>query len=80
MYHWAHGALVHTCNFLNYWFGGNSCLIQTGQNRGMFHTPEQVSLTFDPRLSDEDAICSCDNVDRCVVMAKYGHPYDFHSS
>ena len=71
MYHWAHGALIRTCNFLNEWFGGTSCQLKTGRSRGMFHTPEEVSILFDPRLGGDDAKCSCEGVDRWVLAAGY---------
>ena len=64
MYHWAHGALIRTCNFLNKWFGDTSCHLTTGRYRGLFHTPEEVSMSFDPRRGGDDAKCSCDGVDR----------------
>ena len=74
MYHWAHGALIRTCNFLNEWFGGTSCQLKTGTSRGMFHTPPKVSIIFDARLSGDDAKCSCDGVDRCEFAARSPTP------
>lgn len=71
MYHWAHGALIRTCNFLNEWFGAASCQIETGKSRGLFHTPEEVSILFDPKLGGDDAKCSCEGVDRWGVAAIY---------
>lgn len=70
MYHWTHGALVHTCNFLNHWFGSDSCHAEAGRLRGMFHTPTEIRLTFDPRRGGEDAKCSCPDVDRCELAAR----------
>lgn len=67
MYHWAHGALLHSCNYLKFWFGEGSCLVKTGRLRGLFHTPEKLSLIFDPRLGGDDAKCSCNGVDRWEV-------------
>ena len=37
----------------------------------MFHTPEEVSILFDPRLGGDDAKCSCEGVDRWVLAAGY---------
>ena len=74
MYHWAHGALVRSCSFLNTWFGIDSCILKTGRYRGMFHTPEEVSITFDPRLKAADARCPCTGVDRWEFSSRCGHP------
>ena len=36
----------------------------------MFHTPEKVSLTFDPRTGGDDAKCVCDGVEQVGVVRK----------
>lgn len=69
MYNWAHGALAHTCGFLNHWFGSGSCHAEAGHLHGMFQTPDEIHLTFDPRLGEKDAKCACADVDRCELAA-----------
>lgn len=80
MYDWAHGALIRTCNFLNEWFGGTSCQLTTGKYRGMFHTPEEVSIIFDPSLGGDDAKCPCEGVDRWGLTARHTSLLDILTS
>lgn len=64
MYHGSQGALMHTCNFLKRWFGSGSCHLEGEDYQGQHHTPPNIGLTFDPRLSESDAKCPCHGVDR----------------
>lgn len=68
MYQWAHGALVHTCEYLRQWYGQDTCHLERstpiGRQKG-FH--EGIVLKFTPRRrSVLRSRCPCDEVDRCV--------------
>ena len=63
MYHWAHGALLHTCNSLNDWFGSGSCRVNVGRTQPLFKIQASVEIIFEPRLAGADARCSCPLVD-----------------
>lgn len=43
-------------------FSSDSCHVETGNRRGVFRTPEEVSLVFDQPFEGDDKKCSCDSV------------------
>lgn len=64
MYVWAHGALVKTCDFLNEWFGSESCSVQKAYDDEGVAVEKANRLSFVPRLGATDAKCPCPEVDR----------------
>lgn len=66
MYAWAHGALVITCDFLNEWFGSESCSVHDSRDEGV-SLKEAHRLSFNPRLGVADAKCPCPEVHRRAV-------------
>ena len=68
MYHWVHGALMHTCNFLNRIFGGDACAVEE-KDLERNGRPQKIVMTFDPHTGGRNAKCSCQGVDRWDSVA-----------
>lgn len=64
MFHWALGALLHTCNFLNDWFGIGTCRVETEVGPRIDFFRGSAEIIFDPRLAGADAKCPCPELDR----------------
>lgn len=63
MFQWARGALDRTCELLKSLYGEKTCRLEHEGPLGFYLDPRELTFTFEPGLGDDDAPCSCTNVD-----------------